>query len=123
MHGGRVNQPLPKYINTLSICKALGPEWRPERVRRILRNMGIARRMGMYWYVSPEDLAGAWPECYEEILAKIAELKPYLRQPTKKRSKPANRQTEVRSECDHKWSVVGGLPMTQTQCVKCGRLF
>lgn len=121
-----MSRELPRYINVLSICKALGPEWRVERVTRILRNMGIVEKKGFYNYVRPEDLAGAWPEAYEEILAKVAELQPYLRKQPKK---PNNRALLInrtkhgesgKGGCDHKW--VCSLPATDAHCEKCGKL-
>ena len=119
---------LPRYIAARHIAIALGPEWRTQRVSRILTAMGIARKLGKARgvFVTPEDLAGAWPEMFEGILERLevietAPEKMRHRIPIKKRSKLGGvGDTAPISQCEHVW--VCHLPATDAHCEKCGIL-
>lgn len=70
---------LPKYVNARAICDALNeglkePEWTHDRVKNILRRMGVAKKVGGAVCVTPEDLAGQWPEMYESIIERLGTL-------------------------------------------------
>lgn len=68
---------LPKFIAARHIAIALGPEWSSQRVTRILKRMGIAKYIlgARGVFVTPEDLAGAWPEQYENMLEVMHKIK------------------------------------------------
>lgn len=108
---------LPRYINSRSIAAWLGPTWRPQRIQRIFRQMGIAHKVGRYICVKPEELAGAWPEVYELMLEKISVIPEVdhalAGKPRVSVKKPANKQTVVRSECEHVWD-------DDDICIHCG---
>ncbi len=73
---------LPRYISARDITNALNeglaePVWRTQRVSRILTNMGIAKKIGSargVW-VTPADLAGAWPDMFEGVLSRLELIK------------------------------------------------
>lgn len=61
-----------KIIKVKDVATALG--WSRARVRRMLCNAGVVRKVGKFWVTSPGILACAFPEMHEAILDRLADV-------------------------------------------------
>lgn len=145
---------LPRYISTQSLAAWLNdgqdkPTWRAQRIQRILQRLGVARTVGRTVVVTPEDLAGQWPEIYELVLEKVAEI-PHVDHGLvgRTRDKVTNKWSAKKitqsgaKECTHRSQYRGKtkttcricretlcvhdfaahLPSTQLTCSRCGHV-